>query len=111
MALITLDSFTKRLPMLFNAPGLTYPPPKDSRRRAMFALHITKAQTKAVANSTYQSSTRVVKPHGHGALEQVNMLQRSIGNQAIRSAFAAGDDEHEQELDSAALGCATALGS
>jgi Domain of unknown function (DUF4157) len=63
-----------------------------------FAPHIAKVQTKAVARSTHQGSTCVTKPLG----------QRSIGNRAIRTAFGAVCNEHEQEPNSAAAGRATA---
>jgi hypothetical protein len=53
----------------------------------MFAPPISKTQTKAAANSTNklppQRSTLVARPFGSGAVEQADMLQRRIGNQAI----------------------------
>src|ERR1700680_2970797 len=82
----------------------------------MFAPKVAKPQTKAAADSTNklapQRSVFATRPFGSGAVERAQMLQRSIGNQAILRLLsqrgfnptgkAAGGD-HEQEADSANL--------
>jgi Domain of unknown function (DUF4157) len=53
----------------------------------MFAPKVAKPQTKAAASPTSkltpQRSTLVARPFGGGSVEEVHMLQRSIGNQAM----------------------------
>jgi outer membrane protein OmpA-like peptidoglycan-associated protein len=78
----------------------------------MFAPPVAKSQTKAAAGSTNKlmppRSTLMARPPGHGSVEQAQVLQRLIGNQALpmllaqRAQSLIGNqrgDRHEQEAD------------